>query len=128
MPISDIDHYNLRVPKENIDELLSFYTSVIGLTVGDRPLKSFGYWLYAGEKSLLHLSLASAEEQREYDKQNAIDHIAFSCSQLKDFENQLTKAGVSFNRKEISETGQIRLFLHDPMGNKIELNFLSSMS
>lgn len=128
MAVLDINHYNLRVPKENIDELLSFYTSVIGLTVGHRPLKSFGYWLYAGKKSLLHLSLASVDEKREYDKQNAIDHIAFSCSQLKDFENQLTKAGVLFSRKEISETGQVQLFLHDPMGNKIELNFLSSVS
>lgn len=128
MAVLDINHYNLRVPKENMDELLSFYTFVIGLTVGHRPLKSFGYWLYAGEKSLLHLSLALEEEKREYEKQNAFDHIAFSCIQLKDFENKLTKAGVLFSRKEISETGQVQLFLHDPMGNKIELNFLSSMS
>jgi catechol-2,3-dioxygenase len=128
MSVLDIDHYNLRVPKENIDALCSFYTSVIGLTVGHRPLKSFGYWLYAGKKSLLHLSLVSVDEQREYDKQNAFDHIAFSCSDLTEFEARLTKSEVSYKRNVITETGQIQLFLHDPLGNKIELNFLSAMS
>lgn len=123
MPVSDINHYNLRIPKENIDELVLFYTAVIGLTVGHRPLKSFGYWLYAGEKSLLHLSLASADELREYEKQNAFDHIAFSCTDLIEFEAHLSHAGVSYKRNVITETGQVQLFLHDPMGNKIELNF-----
>ena len=128
MPISDIDHYNLRILKEKMDELLQFYTSVLGLTVGHRPLKSFGYWLYAGEKSLLHLSLALPDEQREFDKKNAFDHIAFSCSDLTQFEARLAKAKVSYKRNVITETGQIQLFLHDAIGNKIELNFLSSVS
>lgn len=125
MPVSDINHYNLRVPKENIDELLSFYTSVIGLTVGNRPLKSFGYWLYAGEKSLLHLSLASAEEQREYDKQNAFDHVAFSCTSLNGFKKTLARNNVVYKENQIAQSEQTQLFLHDPMGNKIELNFSS---
>lgn len=125
MPVSDINHYNLRVPKENIDELLSFYTSVIGLTVGNRPLKSFGYWLYAGEKSLLHLSLASAEEQREYDKQNAFDHVAFSCTGLNSFKEMLDSNNVVYKENQIAQSEQTQLFLQDPMGNKIELNFSS---
>lgn len=123
MPISDINHYNLRVPKENMEALCLFYTSVIGLTVGHRPLKSVGYWLYAGDKSLLHLSLASVDELREYDKQNAFDHIAFSYTDLNDFKRRLAENGISYKQNEILETGQIQLFLHDPMGNKIELNF-----
>ena len=123
MPISDINHYNLRIPKENMEALCLFYTSVIGLTVGHRPLKSVGYWLYAGDKSLLHLSLASVDELREFDKQNAFDHIAFSCTDLTEFEARLSEAGVQYKRNVITETGQVQLFLHDPMGNKIELNF-----
>lgn len=123
MPVSDINHYNLRIPKENMEALCLFYTSVIGLTVGHRPLKSFGYWLYAGEKSLLHLSLALPDEHREFDKKNAIDHVAFSCTDLNDFKRRLAENGISYKQNEILETGQIQLFLHDPMGNKIELNF-----
>lgn len=127
MAILDINHYNLRVPTDSMDALCSFYTVVIGLTIGHRPLKSFGYWLYAGEKSLLHLSLASVDENREYDKKNTFDHIAFSCSDLTEFEAHLTKAEVYYERSVMVETGQVQLFLHDPMGNKIELNFLSSV-
>lgn len=123
MPISDIDHYNLRIPKEKMEELLQFYTSVLGLTVGHRPLKSFGYWLYAGNKSLLHISQTLPDEQREFDKKNAVDHIAFSCADLESFEKVLLENGVTYKRNVITETQQVQLFLHDPMGNKVELNF-----
>ncbi len=123
MPVSDIAHYNLRIPKENMEALCLFYTSVIGLTVGHRPLKSVGYWLYAGDKPLLHLSLASVDEKREYDKHNAFDHIAFSCTDLTEFEAHLSHAEVQYKRNVITETGRVQLFLHDPMENKIELNF-----
>lgn len=125
MPILDINHYNLRVPKENMEELLQFYTSILGLTVGHRPLKSFGYWLYAGNKALLHFSQAQPNEQREFDKKNAIDHVAFSCNDFTSFEKVLLKNDIIYKRNVIIETQQVQLFLHDPMGNKIELNFFA---
>lgn len=124
MPILDINHYNLRVPKENMEELLQFYTSVLGLKVGHRPLKSFGYWLYADNKALLHISQAQPDEPREFDKKNAIDHVAFSCSDLTGFEKVLLENNITYKRNEITETQQVQLFFHDSMGNKIELNFL----
>jgi catechol-2,3-dioxygenase len=123
MPISDIDHYNLRLPKERMDETLWFYTTILGLTVGPRPLKSFGYWLYAANKSILHISQALPEEQREVDKKNAIDHIAFACTDLANFEKVLQTHEIDYKRNEIAGIGQVQLFLQDPMGNKVELNF-----
>lgn len=123
MPISDINHYNLRIPKEKMEESLQFYTSILGLKVGHRPLKSFGYWLYVGNNALLHISQALPDEKREFDKKNAIDHIAFSCTDLEHFESVLLMNDITYKRNEITETLQVQLFLHDPMGNKIELNF-----
>jgi glyoxylase I family protein len=123
MSISGIDHYNLRLPKERIDETLRFYTAILGLTIGPRPLKSFGYWLYAANKSILHISQALPEEQREYDKKNAIDHIAFACTDLANFEKVLQNSRIDYKRNEVADTGQVQIFLEDPMGNKIELNF-----
>jgi glyoxylase I family protein len=57
MNVLSFSHYNLRAPRELLDTLCSFYTEVIGLRVGERtPLMSFGYWLYAGQQDVLHLT------------------------------------------------------------------------
>jgi catechol 2,3-dioxygenase-like lactoylglutathione lyase family enzyme len=47
--ILSFSHYNLRAPRELLDELRLFYTEVVGLEQGLRPpFPRFGYWLYAG--------------------------------------------------------------------------------
>jgi LAO/AO transport system kinase len=52
-----LDHINLRTSRETLEALRQFYTEVVGLSVGPRPaFGSYGYWLYAGGASVLHLS------------------------------------------------------------------------
>ena len=42
------NHYNLRAPRELMDERKDFYCEMVGLAQGHRPsFESFGYWLYA---------------------------------------------------------------------------------
>ena len=68
MSILSFSHYNLRAPRELLDTLCSFYTEVVGLRVGERPLFiSFGYWLYAGQKDVLHLTEARNDEVRSIE-------------------------------------------------------------
>jgi len=56
MSVLRIDHYNLRANSELLEILRHFYCDIVGLEMGVRPpLKSIGYWLYAGEKDVLHL-------------------------------------------------------------------------
>ena len=55
--INGIDHYNLRSDEKMIETLKDFYINIVGLKLGHRPpFKSKGYWLYAKEKDVLHLS------------------------------------------------------------------------
>ena len=55
--INGIDHYNLRSDEKMIEILKDFYINIVGLNLGHRPpFKSKGYWLYAKEKDILHLS------------------------------------------------------------------------
>ena len=55
--INGIDHYNLRSDEKMIETLKDFYINIVGLNLGHRPpFKSKGYWLYAKEKDVLHLS------------------------------------------------------------------------
>ena len=75
MPVRGFSHYNLRAPRETLDRLQAFYRDVVGLTVGDRPpFAFFGYWLYAGDRPVLHLSEAGAGEARSFDSVGTFDH------------------------------------------------------
>jgi catechol-2,3-dioxygenase len=126
MSVLHIDHYNLRAKREILEELRDFYCTVIGLKVGNRPaFKSFGYWLYAGDKAVLHLSETSPDEIREPNVMCIFHHVAFACDDLQGFETHLCKLGIKYRKAEVPQTGQIQLFLSDPVGNGIELNFSS---
>jgi len=124
MKTLSFSHYNLRAPRELLDTLRSFYTEVVGLNVGDRPpLTSFGYWLYAGQQAVLHLSEAARGEVRPIDAASTFDHAAFNCIGRKDFEFKLAQLGIPYEVAHAPQTGQAQLFFNDPAGNGVELNF-----
>lgn len=127
MPVTGLNHYNLRASRELLEQLRRFYCEVVGLAVGPRPpFDSFGYWLYAGGDAVLHLSEAEAGESRPGQVLNTFDHVAFTCSGLVATEARLAGLGIAFRRAAVPQSGQIQLFLHDPAGNGIELNFASA--
>ncbi|HEY4128896.1 MAG TPA: hypothetical protein VGN70_12670 [Gammaproteobacteria bacterium] len=37
MPVTHIDHYDIRVPLDELDALAQFYSRALGLSVGERP-------------------------------------------------------------------------------------------
>ena len=124
MPVLRIDHYNLRANSELLEILRHFYCDIVGLEMGVRPpLKTFGYWLYAGEKDVLHLSQTAPDEVRESHVITTFDHIAFSCDDFKSIESRLITKGITYKQSEVPSTGQIQLFFNDPAGNRIEFNF-----
>ena len=124
MPVTNLNHYNLRAPRELLDSLRTFYCDVVGLKQGARPpFQSFGYWLYAADNPILHLSEAKADEMRAVNAMNTFDHVAFTCIGRREMEAHLTRCGVTYNSAEVPLTAQVQLFLKDPAGNGIELNF-----
>ncbi|HEY7987254.1 MAG TPA: VOC family protein [Methylophilaceae bacterium] len=117
-------HINMRAPRALLDQLYIFYTTVIGLTEGRRPpFNRFGYWLYLGKHDIVHLIEASPEEQRATHVVTTIDHIAFLCEGLAEFESKLKQLGISYDTAQVPLTGQLQLVIKDPAGNKVELNF-----
>jgi catechol-2,3-dioxygenase len=124
MSVISFSHYNLRAPRELLDRLRTFYTEVVGLKVGVRPaFRSYGYWLYAGEQAVLHLSEAGHEVTPSDGATTSFDHAAFNCVGRKEFESRLMQQGVSFEVARVPETDQVQLFFEDPAGNGVELNF-----
>ena len=128
LAILGFNHYNLRAERSSMEQLKVFYRDVVGLELGDRPqLTSFGYWLYAGNKDVLHLSEAKPEEKRKENIATTFDHVAFTATDYSATISRLEKLGIQFRIREIADAGQKQIFFTDPAGNGIELNFSLSI-
>lgn len=124
MPVTGLSHYNLRADRATLDVLRDFYVDVVGLRQGFRPpFDSFGYWLYAGEQAVLHLSEAGPSERHLSHVDGTFDHVAFESFDLPGFEAHLRARGVEFRRGHGPLVDVWQLFFLDPAGNGVELNF-----
>jgi catechol-2,3-dioxygenase len=121
-----LNHFNLRAHRELLEKLRDFYCDVVGLVVGPRPpLKISGYWLYAGEQPVLHLSEAATADIGQTDTVTTFDHVAFDCTDLAEFEARLARLGIRYHMNRVPQTTRVQLFVRDPAGNGVELNFAS---
>lgn len=123
MPIHGIAHYNIRLNRQLMEEVRAFYEAVVGLQNGPRPLTSFGYWLYAGNRDVLHLSEERPGESRRVGSDLTFDHVALEASDWRAHVQTLKDAGVAFTEGVVPQSGRQQLFFRDPAGNGVELIF-----
>jgi catechol 2,3-dioxygenase-like lactoylglutathione lyase family enzyme len=124
MPVRGFDHYNLRAAQPLLDELRDFYRDVVGLTVGERPpFRRFGYWLYAGDRAVLHLAESDPHESRARNVATTFAHAAFNCTDRPEYERLLDERGIRFRVDRVPMTNLVQLFFQDPAGNGVELQF-----
>jgi glyoxylase I family protein len=122
--IDGINHYNLRADEETIEVLKDFYIEIVGLKLGHRPpFRNGGYWLYANQKDVLHLSFSKNGIVNELNVNSTFDHMAFTCQDENMYIDLLTKKNIKFSIREIPEIGTRQIFFKDPAGNGIELIF-----
>jgi glyoxylase I family protein len=131
MKITGLDHYNVRVPKAFLESLCRFYVEVLNLHVGPRPpFRSSGYWLYAGDQPLLHLTGFESQVADVIEPRATgwFSHIAFRCEDLTATTARLGKLGVEYEMDTVPALGQTQLFFTDPAGIGVELNFAEGIS
>ena len=98
--------------------------NIVGLTLGQRPpFKSKGFWLNAEGKDVLHLSSTKNNEKKEHHVNATFDHLAFSASNIKYYEEILNENNIPFTFREVPEIGTKQIFFKDPVGNGVELIF-----
>lgn len=128
MSVRGIGHVNLRASAGTIEGLRRFYIDAIGLREGARPVfrsGSHGYWLYAGDRAVLHLSIApngGADSQPA----GTFNHLAFECDDLDATRARLDRFGIRYETNVVDELHQTQLFLTDPAGIRLELTFTRS--
>ncbi len=126
MPLHALNHFTIRpVDLENTKD---FYAEVLGLPIGYRPPLGFpGYWLYCGDVPTVHLIGPRENEAgmpaRTPGATGLLDHIAFSCTGLAAMKANLQRRGIAFEERVIPRDRQTQLFLRDPDGIAVELNY-----
>jgi catechol-2,3-dioxygenase len=127
MTVKHLDHFNIRASKPLVEELREFYCDLIGLSEGFRPpFEEAGYWLYAGEHAILHLSVAGADESLPSHVESTLNHVALECSGKSVFEQRLGEFDIPYKTASVPGTTVEQIFLKDPAGNGIELSFAGS--
>jgi catechol 2,3-dioxygenase-like lactoylglutathione lyase family enzyme len=134
MPISHIEHY--LIAADDMDGTRDWYCSVLGMEEGWHPDFGFPvYWLYLGGRDVVHIGQSAkqaSQKQKAYlgrtaqdsgDGTGAIDHIAFRATGLAATMAHLRRAGVEFNERRANGQALYQLFMFDPNGIKVELNF-----
>jgi catechol 2,3-dioxygenase-like lactoylglutathione lyase family enzyme len=126
MSIVGLQHFNITAPVELLEKVRDFYVEVLGLEVGARPdFMRKGFWLYAGKEPLVHLTACAAEDERAAGtaEPGFFDHIAFACKGLPEVIARLKHFEIHYEVDEVPALGQVQLFLRDPAGVGVELNF-----
>ncbi len=136
MPLSHIEHFLIQSP--DIDATRDWYMKVLGMIAGPHP--DFGFpvhWLYLGDEPVIHLSEGGAkvsENRLKYLGQQStategtgvIDHVAFRATGLPEMIAHLQKHKIEFKERQVDDQGLYQLFLFDPNGVKVELNYQAS--
>jgi len=125
MGLKRIEHYNIHTVK--LAETVDFYTRILGMTNGDRPPFQFpGAWLYVGDTPVLHLVDVSGAYKSPRAGQHGtgtLDHVAFEAQGLPAMREHLRRNGATFEERVVPRTGVTQLFLVDPNGLTLELNY-----
>lgn len=134
-----LNHFSIR--SLEIEETTKFYSEIFGFTVGPRPEFPFpGAWLYNGDEkewanAVLHLIAIDKNDPnglKQYlgDRDpsslygsGAVDHIAFFAKGLEAKLALLEKLGIPFRQRTVPEIKLHQIFLDDPNGIVIELNY-----
>ena len=134
-----LNHYSIRTT--DLAACERFYCGLLGLTVGPRPPFAFpGLWLYQGDTAVwanaaVHIIGIDPNDPvglKQYlgDRDisslqgtGSIDHVAFFATGLADTLARLQAHGTATRERTVPLLGLHQVFVDDPNGVVVELNF-----
>ncbi|MDE2361233.1 MAG: VOC family protein [Hyphomicrobiales bacterium] len=133
MALTRLDHFSVRT--SDVEGTRSFYEEILGLRNGPRPAFPFpGVWLYQGERAVVHvIGVDPNDSSGLQDYLGArgdggagsgnFDHIAFTADDLDGMRRHFAESGIVFSEREVPGLSLHQIFLKDPNGLTVELNF-----
>ena len=132
MPLTELNHYFVRA--NDLEKSRRFYCDVLGFEEMPRPDFPFpGHWLGVGGKVQVHMGQHGIPNSNLYylgttaraatDNTGVVDHIAFLATQPEAFAARFDAIGLTAHRRYLPEFHLFQMFVKDPNGLTIELNF-----
>ena len=122
MSVGLLDHFNIRTRK--LKETVQFYEDVLGLSNGDRPNFDFpGAWMYSEGRAVVHLVDISPSTETQKPDSGVVHHVAFVSRGFKTMKQRLKSKNVWYETREVPGGAVWQIFVRDPNGVMIELNF-----
>lgn len=132
MPITEINHYLLRA--RDLEATRRFYCDVLGFESLPRPDFPFpGYWLGVNGGIQVHVAPAGIANAELYylgtppgaadDNTGVIDHVAFMAREPGPMLERFRAMSLPFRARYLSDSQLYQVFVTDPDGVTIELNF-----
>ena len=129
MAVEALDHVN--VVTTDLDRAESFYCALLALETRPAPpplTRDTARWMFdLSGRAVLHLN--SLDVPRMFDRDmapgptGALHHIAFRCTGYDDTLARATAMAVDHRCNEVTAIGLRQLFVTDPDGVLLELNF-----
>jgi len=141
MRIKRLEHYNIRTTK--FEETVKFYDDILGMKCKRAPMASEGTpptWIYDDSGTpVVHLTpvdpkdphgsyskmaqYRGADPDAAFQGSGAIDHVAFECEGFDEILGRLEAKKVVFAKNEFPNFNLRQIFVRDPNGVTLELNF-----
>jgi catechol 2,3-dioxygenase-like lactoylglutathione lyase family enzyme len=132
MPLTNLGHFLIRT--DDLEKTKTFYEKFLGMTDGYRPPFPFpGHWLYIGGTAIVHMAnFRAGVDEKYYSDQRVgdtssstgpFDHIAFNATGPDEFVRRFENAGIEMSRRTVPEDGTHQIFVTDPNGIVVELDF-----
>jgi len=122
MPLNRLDHVNIR--KNNLAEMVRWYTEVLGLQSGPRPDFPFkGAWMYLGDHPVVHLVEKQTDKLVGSEADLKLEHIAFTGHDLDGFKAKLNRLNIEFHAVEIPNMNMMQVNIWDADKNHLHIDF-----
>lgn len=125
MPVTGLDHVNLRCRPSDLPAVRRFWGEVVGLEEGWRPPFDFpGLWFWQGDRAVVHISARMAEDAPMPPPESGIfGHVALRAEGIEEARERLRRLGVAWREAPVPGMKLHQIFLQDPTGATVELTF-----
>ena len=134
MFVRRLDHVNIRT--DDLPATIRFYTEVLGMTCtpvpGDADTRHRA-WIYSSDNlPVVHVGVedlrglrgeaANPDEPPAFGS-GSVDHVAFECTGREGLVARLEAAQVPYHHNYVGAVDLHQIFVKDPNGVTLELNF-----
>jgi catechol 2,3-dioxygenase-like lactoylglutathione lyase family enzyme len=126
--MAKLDHVNIQTTQ--LADTVAFYAEIIGLEVRDPPEldPKLVQWMYdEGGKAILHISTVGSllgEDGVELGTDTgAVHHVALDCAGHDAMVAKLDARRLPYRLNHVKTIDLKQIFVHDPNGVLIELNY-----